>query len=260
MDGFILRAGLAGLALVLATGPLGSFVVWRRMVYFGDAIAHAAVLGVAFGLLLAGPPVLWIVAAALAAGAAVLAMERGGTGGDTALGVVAHGGLAFGLIGLSFAPRGTARLDAILFGDILAVSWTGVAGVAGGALAIAGLIAWRWRALLLATLNDDLARARGFDPVRERAVLTLSLAVTVALALQVTGALLIGALLIIPAAAARRVATSPEAMAVAATAIGGLSVLGGLAASLAWDAPAGPAIVATAALVYAASAVLPDNG
>lgn len=251
IDDFLLRAGLAGLALTLATGPLGAFVVWRRMAYFGDAMAHAAVLGVALGLLVGGPVWGWVVATALAAAWAVLAAERGGAAPDATLGVIAHSGLAFGLVAMSFAPR-AVPLEAVLFGDILAIGWGAVAGLAVGSALVAGLVAWRWRGLLLSTLEPDLAIARGLRPERETAILTLALALTVAMAMQVVGALLIGALLVIPAAGARRLSSSPEGMAVMASLLGAVAVVAGLGVSLLTDAPAGPAIVAAAALVHTA--------
>ncbi len=251
LDDFLTRAALAGIGLSVATGPLGSFVVWRRMAYFGDATAHAAILGVALALATDLPVGLGTLVVALAMALTVAALTAKGWAIDTMLGVLAHSALAFGLVAVSFVPGVRTDLSAWLFGDILAVSRYDLVFVWTGALSAAALLAWRWQALLTATLNEDLAHASGLNPARERLILTLALAVVVAVAIKVVGALLIAAMLIIPAAAARSTARSPEAMALTATGIGALSVLGGLYLSLWQDTPAGPSIVVVAASLFA---------
>ena len=252
LDDFLTRAALAGTGVAIAAGPLGSFVVWRRMAYFGDATAHAAILGVALALALDLPVALGTTLVALAMAATVASLAGKGWAMDTTLGVLAHSALAFGLVAVSFLPGVRTDLTAWLFGDILAVSRADLAFIWCGALVVAGLLAWRWQALLTATLNEDLAHAAGINPARERLVLTLALALVVAVAIKVVGALLIAALLLIPAAAARTLARSPEAMALGAILIGMLATFGGLALSIRHDTPAGPSIVATAALIFAA--------
>jgi zinc transport system permease protein len=256
LDDFLLRAGLAGVGLSLATGPLGAFVVWRRMAYFGDATAHAAILGVALALASGLPLLLGTVAVALSMAVTVAALAARGHAMDSALGVLAHGALAVGLVAVSLVPGLRTDLSALLFGDILAVGRDDLALIWGGAALVAGLIAWRWPALLTATLNEDLAHASGLNPARERLVLVLALAVVVAVALKVVGALLIAAMLVIPAAAARPLARSPEAMALLAAGIGAASTIGGLWASLTFDTPAGPSIVSAAVTVFALSAAV----
>ncbi len=255
LDDFLVRAGLAGVGLSLATGPLGAFVVWRRMAYFGDATAHAAILGVALALASDLPIGLGTLVVALAMAVTVATLAARGWAMDTTLGVLAHSALAFGLVAISFVPGVRTDLSAYLFGDILAVSRLDLLWIWGGAALVAALLVWRWDALLTATLNEDLAHASGLNPDRERMVLVLALAVVVAVALKVVGALLIAAMLIIPAAAARGVSRSPEAMAVAAALIGAVASLGGLRLSLWQDTPAGPSIIACAAAVFAVAAV-----
>ena len=256
LDDFLIRAGLAGIGLSLATGPLGAFVVWRRMAYFGDATAHAAILGVALALATDLPIGLGTLVVAAAMALAVSGLAARGWAMDTTLGVLAHSALAFGLVAVSFFPAVRTDLSAYLFGDILAVSRTDLALIWAGAALVAALLAWRWQALLTATLNEDLAHASGINPDRERLVLTLALALTVAVALKVVGALLIAALLIIPAAAARALARSPEAMALGAAVIGAVSTLAGLQLSLWQDTPAGPSIIVAAATLFASLALL----
>lgn len=249
-DDFLIRAGLAGVGLSLATGPLGAFVVWRRMAYFGDATSHAAILGVALALATDLPIGLGTLVVAAAMALAVSGLAARGWAMDTTLGVLAHSALAFGLVAVSFFPTVRTDLSAYLFGDILAVNRTELGLIWGGAALVAGLLAWRWQALLTATLNEDLAHASGINPNRERLVLTLALALTVAVALKVVGALLVAALLIIPAAAARGLSRSPEGMALGASAIGAAASLGGLMLSLWQDTPAGPSIIVVAACAF----------
>jgi zinc transport system permease protein len=256
LDDFLVRAGLAGVGLSLATGPLGAFVVWRRMAYFGDATAHAAVLGVALALATDLPIGLGTLVVALAMAVTVAGLSARGWAMDTTLGVLAHSALAFGLVAVSFFPTVRTDLSAYLFGDILAVSRAELGLVWLGSLVVLGMLAWRWQALLTATISEDLAHAAGLDPDRERLVLVVALALVVAVALKIVGALLIAAMLIIPAAAARGFARTPEVMAALAVAIGAISSLGGLALSLWYDTPTGPSIIVVAAALFAVSTVM----
>ncbi|WP_397542195.1 metal ABC transporter permease [Roseovarius salis] len=255
LDDFMVRAALAGLGVALAAAPLGCFVVWRRMVYFGDATAHAAILGVALSLAFSLPVFSGVLAVALVMALAVSSLSGRGVGLDTLLGVMAHSALAFGLVAVSFVQGVRVDLSAYLFGDILAVGRTDLSVIWGGAAAVLGLLAWRWNRLLTATLGADLAHAAGIDPRREQLILTVALAVVVAVAIKVVGALLITAMLIIPAAAARPFAVTPERMATVAMAIGALSALGGLRMAFVADTPAGPTIVCAAALLFGVSTV-----
>ena len=247
IDDFLIRAGLAGIGVALATGPLGAFVVWRRMAYFGDATAHGAILGVVLALGMDLPINLGTLAVALAMSFAILLLTRRGHGTDAALGVLSHGMLALGLVAFSIIGNGQAvSLDAFLFGDILLVSKSDLFVIWGGALAVIGVMVWRWQGLLISTLNPELARSSGINPGTEHLGLTLALAIVVAVSLKVVGALLIGAMLIIPASAARNIAKSPEAMAAFAVVIGMISAIGGLAMSWFAQTPAGPSIVCVA--------------
>lgn len=256
LDSFLARAAVAGVGVALAAGPLGCFVVWRRMAYFGDAAAHASLLGVTLALATGLPVTLGVAVTALAMAIAVATLSGRSHAADTVLGVAAHGALAIGTVSLSFLSGVRLDLVGYLFGDILSVSRTDIAVIWIGAALLAALIAWRWRPLLLTTLSEDLAAASGVDPGRERLALTVALALLVALALKIVGALLITALLIIPAAAARTFARRPEGMALAATAVGVFSVLGGLGASFRLDTPAGPTIVVTAVAFLCAAGII----
>ncbi len=256
LDDFMVRAALAGIGVALAAAPLGCFVVWRRMAYFGDATAHAAILGVALSLAFSMSIFIGTMAVALLMALTVSLLSGRGYAMDTLLGVLAHSALAFGLVAVSFLSGVRIDLMAYLFGDILAVSRGDLAVIWGGAGLVVALISWRWSALLTATLNEDLAHASGIDPRREQLVLTVALAITVAVAIKVVGVLLIAAMLIIPAAAARPLSRTPEGMAIAAGLIGMLSAIVGLRAAFVFDTPAGPTIVCVAAITFLGSGVI----
>lgn len=164
LDDFLTRAALAGVGVSLATGPLGAFVVWRRMAYFGDATAHAAILGVALSLALDMPVGIGTLLVAVVMAVTVSSLAGRGWAMDTVLGVLAHSALALGLVAVSFVQGVRVDLQAFLFGDILAVSRADLAFIWGGAALIVALLAWRWDRLLIATVNEDLAHASGISP------------------------------------------------------------------------------------------------
>ncbi|WP_281709142.1 metal ABC transporter permease [Phaeobacter italicus] len=252
-DAFLIRAALAGVGVALAAAPLGCFVVWRRMAYFGDATAHASILGVALALSFDTSVFAGVLVMALAMGSTVSSLSGRGYAVDTLLGVLAHSSLAFGLVAVSFLSGVRLDLMAYLFGDILAVSQTDLLIIWGGAAMVIALLWWRWSALLTSTLNTDLAHAAGIDPRREQLILTLALSVVVAVAIKVVGVLLIAALLIIPAATARPFAKTPERMTLIAAVIGAVSAIGGLQLAFSFDTPTGPTIVCLAAVLFALS-------
>lgn len=250
LDDFLVRAALAGVGVSLAAAPLGCFIVWRRMAYFGDATAHAAMLGVALSLTLQTPIFAGVLLISLLMAVTVSTLSGRGYAMDTLLGVMAHSALAAGLVSVSFLSGVRIDLMAYLFGDILAVGKTDLAIIWGGALLVLVMVGYRWSALLLSTLNPDLAMASGISPRREQLVLTIALAIVVAVAIKVVGVLLIAAMLIIPAATARRFSRTPEVMALLAAIIGACASVSGLAFSYHFDSPTGPTIVCVVAFLF----------
>lgn len=248
---FFLRALLGGIGVALIAGPLGCFVVWRRMAYFGDALAHSALLGVALGFLLSIEPALGVlVAGAVLAVAFTFLQKQQRFAADTVLGLLAHSALALGLVVLGFLDQLRIDLMGYLFGDVLALSWNDVTLIyLGAGIVLAGLLII-WRRLLAVTVDPELAQADGIHPLTIRLLFSLLLAVVIALAMQVVGVLLITALLIIPAAAARRFSSTPEQMAVLAAGAGALSVALGLGGSFSFDTASGPSIVVAALLLF----------
>lgn len=249
---FFWRALIGGLGVALVAGPLGCFVVWRRMAYFGDTLAHSALLGIALSFLLQVPLNLSIVATCIALAMILVVLTRNHTlATDTLLGILAHSALAIGLVALSFMPEVRVDLSGYLFGDLLAMSRNDLAWIYGGAVAILVLLAWLWRGLLMCTIHEELARVEGFPVERLRLVLMLMFSLVIAVAMKIVGVLLITALLIIPAATARRLAHTPEHMVALAVIIGMLAVSGGLTLSWYADSPAGPSVVVTAFAMFA---------
>ena len=254
LDDFLLRAFLGGVGVALVAGPLGCFIVWRRMAYFGASLAHSALLGVALGFLLGIDLTLGIAAAAILLALLLLLLERQrALPSDTLLGILAHAGLALGLVVLGFFE--TLRIDLMgyLFGDILAVSRGDLLWIYGGGTLALGVLAAIWRGLLTATLHEELARAEGLPVFRLRLAFMLTIAIVIAIAMKIVGILLIISMLIIPAATARCFARTPEQMAALAAASGVLAVGLGLWSSLETDSPAGPSIVVAATALFAVS-------
>lgn len=250
LDDFLVRAAFAAVGVALAAGLLGCFVVWRRMAYFGDATAHAGILGVAVSL--AFSTSIYVGVGAVALGMALLfhVMQGRGSGPDAILGVLSHGALAFGLLAVSLVPGVQVNLDSYLFGDIITVSKVDVFVIWGGALAVIAVLWLNWSSLLMMTLNPDLAHAAGINPRRQELLLTLLLAAIVAVSIKIVGVLLITALLIIPAAAARGVMRTPEGMAAVAMGFAVLAALGGLRFAVVFDTQVGPSIVCTAIVIF----------
>lgn len=254
LDDFFTRAMIAGIGVAVTAGPLGCFIVWRRMAYFGDTMAHSALLGVAIAFLFQINLMVGVfLVAALVSVALLLLQRRGALSTDALLGILSHSTLALGLVMVAFMTWIRVDLMAFLFGDILSVSRLDIAFVYGGGAIILVLIAMLWRPLLASTVNEELAQAEGMAPERARFIFMLLMALVIAIAMKIVGVLLITSLLIIPAATARRFAATPEQMAVIASFIGALSVIAGLYGSLYYDTPSGPSIVVAALVLFLVS-------
>ncbi|MYC26115.1 MAG: hypothetical protein F4X56_09385 [Gammaproteobacteria bacterium] len=251
LDDFFVRAMIAGIGVACFAGPVGCFIVWRRLAYFGETIAHSSLLGVAMAIILDFNLVVGIFASASVVVTVLFFLDRrGGLPTDTILGLLAHGGLALGLVVLAFIPGMRLNLQTILFGDILAVTRFDLLQVwLGGVVALAVLL-WLWQPLLVSTVSEDLARVESLRPDRAKFLFGILVAAIIAVAIKIVGVLLIVALLVIPAATARRFATTPEIMAVGATGVGVSSVIVGLFSSLQFDTPSGPSIVVAAITLF----------
>lgn len=257
MDDFLVRALIAGLLIALIAGPLGAFILWRRMAYFGDTLSHSAILGVALGFLLAININLGIlISTLLVAALLILSQRQKKLGSDTMLAIMAHSALSLGLIIISFVEGVRVDINAWLFGDILSVSWQDLGVIAIGVTLVIVILFFIWRPLLSLTVHQELAEVEGVNASTIGAAYTLLIAILVAVAMKVIGALLITSLLIIPAAAARQFSKNPEQMALFAIIVGIFSVAFGLSASFLWDTPAGPSIVVAATILFLLSQIV----
>jgi len=251
MYDFLYLALLAGLGVAIVAGPMGSLVVWQRMAYFGDTLAHGSLLGIALGMWFSlSNSVAVVIVCLLIAGVLIVFERQRLLATDTVLGILSHGSLALGLVALTLIPGARTDMEALLFGDILTVTAAEVAVV--WLMAVCVLIAlWRlWPSLLAITVHEDLARVEGVRVDVVKAVLKLLLALVVAISMKVVGVLLITALLIIPAASARHFAKTPEQMALLASGAAMLAVVSGLASSWWLNTPVGPSIVVSASLFF----------
>lgn len=259
MEEFLQRALLGGLGVALIAGPLGVFIVWRRMAYFGDTLAHSALLGVGLGFWLSINPIITVMmVCALIAILLVVLQSNRELASDTLLGILAHSTLSLGIVAVAFLQGVRVDLFAYLFGDILSISWQEVLYIYLIAAVVLIVLIKLWRALLLSTLNPDLAIVAKMSPQKLQFILMLLLAMVIAIAMKIIGILLITSLLIIPAACARSLSKSPEQMAVLSGIVGMCAVGSGLAASFYFDLPTGPAIVVCAAALFLLSRLIPS--
>ncbi|MEP3231858.1 MAG: metal ABC transporter permease [Hyphomicrobiales bacterium] len=251
LDDFFIRALLAGIGVALVAGPLGCFVVWRRMAYFGDTLSHAALLGVALALLFEVNVTLAVFVVSVGVSMSLLLLQkRAPLSADALLGLLSHSALALGLVLLAFLTWLRFDLMGLLFGDILSVSKMDVGIIWAGGAAVLVILAKIWRPLFAGTVNRELAVAEGMPYERANIIFMLLLAAVIAISIKIVGVLLITAMLIIPAAAARRFALGPEQMVIIAMIIGALSVIAGLYGSWEWDTPTGPSIVVASLLGF----------
>lgn len=257
MPEFLALALLAGIGVAVVVGPLGAFMVWQRMAYFGDTLAHSALLGIAVGLWFAINPTLAVILVCVGLALALIALQNQNLlATDTLLGILSHSALALGLISLTLIPGARANMENLLFGELLTVTPIEVTVIWLTAALVLAALYTLWRPLLATVVHEDLAQVEGVPTRRVTTILKLILALVIAIAMKAVGVLLITALLIIPAATARRFSRTPEQMAVLASAIAALSVALGLAASWFVDTPAGPSIVLGASSLFGISAAL----
>lgn len=257
MAEFLVRALLGGLGVAAVAGPLGAFVVWRRMAYFGDTLAHSALLGIAIGILADIDLNLAVILCCVLLALILVSLQRKRfIATDTLLGIMAHSALSLGLVALSFLPDVRVDLMGYLFGDLLAVSREDLGWIYGGGLLVLVMLWKLWDPLLAITINEELAQVEGVPVTQVRLALMLLVGIVIAVAMKIIGVLLITSLLIIPAATARRLSSTPERMAVFASLIGMISICLGLAASYQWDTPSGPSVVVCAAAMFLLSQLL----
>ena len=250
IEPFIIRAIIAGVGIAIIAGAIGCFVVWRKMAYFGDSLAHSALLGVALGLVMGISTNLGtIIICSLFAVVLIWLQQKKILATDTLLGILAHSALSVGMVTLSLLEQ-SIDLHSYLFGDILAVSSAEIYFILFGGFFVLIFLYFNWSSFVLMTIDEKLAKAEGINIVFYQLLIMLLMTVVVAVSFKIVGLLLITSLLIIPAAAARQLANSPEKMAIISSLLAVLSVAIGVYSSLYLDTPSGPSIVVASTIIF----------
>ena len=261
MTELFLSALFAGIGVAIVAGPLGCFVVWRRLAYFGAAVSHSALFGVVLGYLMQINMTVAVILFCVLFSWALVALERTSrVPSDSLLGILAHGALALGLLIVAKIEGLQIDLMSFLFGDVLAVSNTDLIVVGILVIVVFGGLYSIWQTLLIATVSEDLAQVEGYPVRRAHMLFVFLLAIVIAVGMKIVGVLLVVSLLIIPAAAARAFVTTPEQMAAVAAGLGCLSVALGLGMSFYADLPSGPAIAVVASAIFLISLAVPAVG
>ncbi len=256
LDDFFIRALIAGIGIALVTGPLGCFIIWRRLSFFGDTLAHAALLGVtmavffeiniAFSVFLISSVVALIL---------IKLQKNTKLPGDALLGLLAHSSLAVGLVVIGFLTSIRFDVMGLLFGDILAVNQNDLLLIWIGGALILLILKFIWKPLFASTVNHELAEAEGMEPNKFNAIFTVLMAAVIAISIKIVGLLLITGMLIMPAAMGRNLSNNPQQM-VKLSVIGGLlSVIIGLFSSLQLNTPSGPSIITAALILFCFSLI-----
>ena len=253
-EDFLFRAFISGIGLAIIAGPLGCFIVWRRLSYFGDTLSHSALLGVVIGYALNFNMILSVfIISAIISLCLLFLQKRTILPNDALLGLLAHSVLAIGLVTLGLLSFIRIDLMGLLFGDILAVNFNDILIVWIGGAIVLFLLIMIWRPLFAGTVNLELAKAEGMKPELANAIFTLLIAAVIAISIKIVGILLITGLLIIPASASRNLSSTPIQMAVIASVIGVVSVIFGLYSSITWNTSTGPSILSMALVIFLVS-------
>ena len=255
-DDFFIRALVAGLGVALVTGPLGCFIIWRRLSFFGDTLAHSALLGVtlAFSFDINIAFSVFIISSAIAL--ILLKLQKTtNLPGDALLGLLAHSSLAVGLVVIGFLSFIRFDIMGLLFGDILAVTENDLIIIWVGGALILFVLKLIWKPLFASTVNYELAEAEGMKPERVNAIFTILMAAIIAISIKMVGLLLITGMLIIPAAMARNISNNPKQMVLFSIIGGLLSVVMGLFGSLEINTPSGPSIITAGLILFILSLI-----
>lgn len=256
----LLPAWLTGILLSFITAPLGAFVVWRKMAYFGDTLAHSALLGVALGIFLNIDPYLSILILTVILAVVMVWLESNTQYSvDTILGIIAHSCLSLGVVTVGLLQNVRVDLMGYLFGDLLAVTFEDLRVIAIGVILVLSVLIYLWKPLISTTVSPELAQVEGINIRRMRFILMILTALTIALSMKFVGALIITSLLIIPAATARRFARTPEMMAVIAVFVSMIAVSMGLTLSAFYNTAAGPSVVICSACLFLLSLIKKES-
>jgi zinc transport system permease protein len=247
LDDFLVRSIIAGLLMVSIAAPIGCLMVWQRLAFLSDTLGHAAVMGVGLGLLLQLPAmfgVLGVVLLIVVSLSQVVNINNALS--ETTLAIISHTGLAAGLILLGVLPSNTVSLEAILFGDLLAVTLADLGMILATTLVLIFLLKQHWHSFVAVSVSREIAQAEGIKVRKVQLLMYLMIALLVAVMMKVMGVLLIAAMLVIPTSAARMLSGSPERMVFFSAVYGVAALAGGIFSSFQFDWQTGPSIVLSA--------------
>lgn len=257
LDDFLVRSMLAGVIMVVIAAPMGCLMVWQRLAFLGDTLGHAAVLGVGIGLMLQVKPifgVMLIVIVLVVSLSRVSSFNNALT--ETTLAIISHTGLAAGIILLGFIPDRNINLEAILFGDLLAISIGDLKVLLITTMVLLACLIGQWRSFVAVSVSREIAQAEGIEVRKAQFSMYAMIALLVAIMIKVMGVLLIAAMLVIPTTSARLFSRGPEQMVVISGIFGLGALFGGLAGSYQFDWQTGPSIVVCATLLLLVSLII----
>jgi len=252
---FMVKALIAAAVTGLASPAVGTYLVQRRLALMGDGIGHISVTGVALGLLTGTSPTITAVVVAIVGAVAIEALRASGrASGDVALALIFYGGLAGGLMLVSFAGNGALALQSYLFGSITTLSTTDVV-VSGSLALVVVVVSLALLPQLFSVANDeDYARTTGLSVPLYNVLVSVLAAVTVSVAMRTVGLLLVSALLVIPVATAQQFARGFRATMLGAMVAGLLASVSGVVIAAYVDVPPGSTIVLVALAGFAVTA------
>ncbi len=254
LDDFFVRALVAGIGMAIVAGPLGCFVIWRRLAYFGDTLAHSGLLGVTIGFILNIDLSFSVfVISGIIAFFLLVLQKKTKLAGDSLLGLLAHSSLAIGLVFIAILSSIRFDLMGLLLGDILSVSINDILIIWFGGGLLLLVLFFIWKSLFAATISYDLAKAEGMSPELSNYLFTILLAGIIAISIKMIGVLLITGLLLIPPAMSRNFSNSPKQMIIFSIIGGVISVIIGLFCSLQLNTPSGPSIIVASMILFVLS-------
>ena len=250
LDDFLVRSVLAGLIMVAIAAPMGCLMVWQRLAFLSDTLGHAAVLGVGLGLLFQVEPIFGVLAVVLLIVFSLSQVNSFNNAlSETTLAIISHTGLAGGIILLGTLPTQEVDIEAVLFGDLLAITIVDLQRLAFTTLVLFFILVRYWRDFVALSVSREIAQAEGV-PVRKLQFLMYTMiALLVAVMMKAMGVLLIAAMLVIPTTTARLFSRSPEQMVMISALYGFGALVGGISSSFHFDWQTGPAIVLCATLL-----------
>ncbi len=255
LDKFLIYSIFTGIAIAASLCPLGCVVLWRRMPYFGDAISHSAVLGIVLGLMLNIDTTIGIMFVSILFSFLLISMKD--LVSNVMVVIISYSFLALGLFLLPFLVENTqVDIFSYLFGDILLVGMHEIVVILISSILVLCWLYFRWQKLLILAINKEMAYVDGINTRKIDLEFFLVTAFMIAISIKIVGVMLIAAMLVVPAAAARNISRSPSGMLLKSIMFGGVSVSLGIYASYIMDSPSGPSIVLASVVLFGFSAFL----